>query len=106
MLQNARVTAFAVSELLRENQQEIGGGRDKMMSCLNYLLLLECCDLGNVVYSLMVDSESTLFGIGEVIDVARFGDLEKIVCVCVCVCVCLRVWRGGGCDCVCLLVCR
>ena len=75
-----------------------------MMSCLNYLLLLECCDLGNVVYSLMVDSESTLFGIGEVIDVARFGDLEKIVCVCVCVC--LRVWRGGGCDCVCLLVCR
>ena len=37
----------------------------------------------------MVDSESTLFGIGKVIDVARFGDLEKIVCVCVCVC-------GGG----------
>ena len=105
MLQNARVTAFAVSELLRENQQGIGGGGgDKMMSCLNYLLLLECCDLGNVVYSLMVDSESTLFGIGEVIDVARFGDLEKIVCMCVCVC--LRVWRGGGCDCVCLLVCR
>ena len=26
MLQNARVTAFAVSELLRENQQGIGGG--------------------------------------------------------------------------------
>ena len=26
MLQNARVTAFMVSELLRENQQEGGGG--------------------------------------------------------------------------------
>ena len=57
-----------------------GRGGDKMMSCSNYLLLLECCDLGNVVYSLMVDSKSTLFGIGEVIDV---------VCVCACV-------EGGG----------
>ena len=27
MLQNARVTAFTVSELLRENQQGRGGGR-------------------------------------------------------------------------------
>ena len=27
MLQNARVTAFTVSELLRENQQDGGGGR-------------------------------------------------------------------------------
>ena len=26
MLQNARVTAFTVSELFRENQQEVGGG--------------------------------------------------------------------------------
>ena len=76
------------------------------MSCSNYLLLLECCDLGNVVYSLMVDSKSTLFGIGEVIDVVRFGDLEKIACVCVCVCVCVCACvEGGGCDCVCLLVC-
>ena len=82
----------------------LGEGGDKMMSCSNYLLLLECCDLGKVVYSLMVDSKSTLFGIGEVIDVVRFGDLEKIVCVCVCVCVCACV-EGGGCDSVCLLVC-
>ena len=27
MFQNARVTAFTVSELLRENQQDGGGGR-------------------------------------------------------------------------------
>ena len=26
MLENARVTAFTVSELFRENQQEVGGG--------------------------------------------------------------------------------
>ena len=27
MLQNTRVTAFAISELLRENQQRRGGGK-------------------------------------------------------------------------------
>ena len=30
MLQNARVTAFTVSKLLRENQQGGGGGGDKI----------------------------------------------------------------------------
>ena len=31
----------------------------------------------NVVCSLMVDSKSKVFGVGEVIDAVRFGHLEK-----------------------------
>ena len=49
-------------------------------------LLVECCDSENVVCSLMADSKGKAFGIGEVIDVVRFGDLKKLLRVTAYVC--------------------
>ena len=40
-------------------------------------LLVECCDSENVVCLLIADSKGKVFGVGEVIDVVRFGDLQK-----------------------------
>ena len=48
--------------------------------------MVEGCDFENVVCSLMADSKGKVFGIGEVIDVVRFGDLEKLLRVTAYVC--------------------
>ena len=49
-------------------------------------LLVEYCDSENVVCLLMGDSKSKVFGVGEVIDVVRFGDFEKLLRVAAYVC--------------------
>ena len=48
--------------------------------------MVEGCDSKNVVCSLIADSKGQVFGIGEVIDVARFGDLKKLLRVTAYVC--------------------
>ena len=40
-------------------------------------LLVECCDSENVVCSLITDLKGNAFGVVDVIDVVRFGDLDK-----------------------------
>ena len=40
-------------------------------------LLVERCNSENVVCLLMVDSKGKIFGVGEVIDVVRFGNLLR-----------------------------
>ena len=49
MLQKARVTAFTVSELLRENQQEVGGEGLKRLNMMNWLKKLTILRLPAVV---------------------------------------------------------
>ena len=49
-------------------------------------MLVEYCDSENVVCLLMGDSKSKVFGVGEVIDVVRFGDFEKLLRVAAYVC--------------------
>ena len=49
-------------------------------------LLVERCNSENVVCLLMVDSKGKIFGVGEVIDVVRFGNLEKLLRVTTYVC--------------------
>ena len=60
---------------------------EKVKQCLaGEELLVEVCDSENVVCSLMADSKDKVFGFGEVIDVVRFGDLEKLLRVTAYVC--------------------
>ena len=47
-------------------------------------LLVECCDSEKVVCLLMTDSKCKVFGVAEVIEVVRFGDLEKLAGDCLC----------------------
>ena len=42
-------------------------------------LLVECCDSGKVVCLLITDSKGKVFGVGEVTEVIRFGDLKKLL---------------------------
>ena len=49
-------------------------------------LLVEGCDSKNVVCSLIADSKGEVFGVGDVIDVVRFGDLKKLLRVTAYVC--------------------
>ena len=41
-------------------------------------LLVRCSDSENIVCSLMADSKIKVLGVGEVIDVPRFGELENL----------------------------
>ena len=53
---------------------------EKARQCLVWEeLLVEGCDSEKVVCLLMADSKGKVFGIGEVIDVVRFSDLEKLL---------------------------
>ena len=49
-------------------------------------LLVECCDSENVVCSLITDLKGNAFGVADVIDVVRFGDLEKLLRVTAYIC--------------------
>ena len=42
-------------------------------------LLVECCVSEKVVCFLVSDSKGNVFGVGEVIDIIRFRDLEKLL---------------------------
>ena len=60
---------------------------EKAKQCLaGEELLLEGCDSENGLCSLIGDSKGEVFGVGEVIDVVRFGDLEKLLRVTAYVC--------------------
>ena len=53
---------------------------DKAKQCLaGEDLLVECCESEKVVCLLMTDSKGNVFDVGEVVDVVRFGDFEKLL---------------------------
>ena len=58
----------------------------KPKQCLAGEDLFECCDSEKLVCLLMADSKGKVFGVGEVIGVVRFGDLEKLLRVTAYVC--------------------
>ena len=58
----------------------------KPKQCLAGEDLFECCDSEKLVCLLMGDSKGKVFGVGEVIGVVRFGDLEKLLRVTAYVC--------------------
>ena len=67
---------------------------DKAKQCLTGEdLLVECCDSEKVGCMLMPDSKGKVFGVGEVIDVVKFGDLEKLLRVTVYVCRFVTNWK-------------
>ena len=67
---------------------------DKANQCLTGEdLLVGCCDSKKMGCLLMVDSKGKVFGVGEVIDVVKFGDLEKLLRVTVYVCRFVTNWK-------------
>ena len=53
---------------------------DKAKQCLaGENLLVECCEFEKVVCLVMADSKGKVFDVGEVVDVERFGNLEKLL---------------------------
>ena len=62
---------------------------EKAKQCLGgRSFLVEYCDLENMVCSLMTDSKSKVLGVGELVDLVRFGDLKNFAGDCVCLPVC------------------
>ena len=60
---------------------------DKAKQCLaGEDLLVEYCDSEKTVCLLMAVTKDKVFGVGEVIDLVRFGDLEKLLRVTAYVC--------------------
>ena len=72
---------------------------EKAKQCLaGEELLLEGCDSEDVLCSLIADSKGEVFGMGEVFDVVRFGDLETLLRVTAYVCrfvAYLKLWKKG-----------
>ena len=67
---------------------------DKANQCLTREdLLVGCCDSKKMGCLLMADSKGKVFGVGEVIDVVKFGDLEKLLRVTVYVCRFVTNWK-------------
>ena len=67
---------------------------DKANQCLTGEdLLVGCCDSKKMGCLLMADSKGKVFGVGEVIDVVKFGDLEKLLRVTVYVCRFVTNWK-------------